>query len=142
MSPVSHASGSAARLVTALHTPWLPFQRAPPAPVGEGRLWCVSVPHSMICPCVQAPLLLGVSERVGGGTQHKSGEGAPHQAGGGGGHLQTSPVAVGRGCVAGPVPALCSAPGLPLHTEVFQGADGSHSCITPGACAAPPGPRD
>ena len=111
MSAASHASGSAARLVTALHTPWLPFQRAPPAPVGEGRLWCVSLPHSMTCPCVQAPLLLGVSERVTGGMQHKAGEGAPHQAGGGGGHLRTSPVAVGRGCVAGPRPA-------PAHTSL------------------------
>lgn len=41
MSAASHASGSAARLVTALYTPWLPFQRAPPAPVGEGRLYDV-----------------------------------------------------------------------------------------------------
>ena len=76
------------------------------------------------------------------GVKHKSGEGAPHQAAGGGGHRWTSPVAVKRGCVAGPVPAMCSAPGLPLHTEVFQYIDGSHTCITPGAGVAPPDPQD
>lgn len=37
---------------------------------------------------------------------------------------------------SGPAPwlsggAVWLAPGLPLHTQVFQGADGSHSCITP-----------
>lgn len=57
--------------------------------------------------------------------EHKSGEGAPHQAAGGGGHRWTSPVAIERGCVAGPAPAVCSAPGLPLQMEVFRYIDGA-----------------
>ena len=110
-SPASHTSGSAACLVTFPSYPVAALPKGSPYSSGEKDISGMRPPlyeHVALCSGSTSPWCFRES-----GLKHKSGEGAPHHAAGGGGHCWTSPVAVKRGCVAGPAPAVFSAPGLP-----------------------------